>query len=548
MNINKIINEIKSGSSVNEQECFVTVEEALRLPMFGGYEILGGKNGLTNKCKHMTILETPEGISWLKGGEFLVTAGYALYGKEDLKQNMIADAYNKGVSAIAIKDMRYFGDISDKLISDSNKYKIPIIRIPYNVTYSEMISNFYYILFYRRNEHILNLNNIYKSLLKLSFEDKEIDEIIHSLSNLTNSNVFLFDNRLELISRSIINIEWYNKVAEQYPFNKSGGSASAEFETFCVNKKFKDSYISIYPIIKRNNKTAFIYVVNENKIDALIQSAIDYGVSIISSKIEKDKLEKFNQPKYKTTMVDIMLNNKDLPLDFYLNFERDIGWDKDGEVVGLCVKTEAVSEKSQDDFSSTVHKVLMESIGHENYLSTEKANDIFVFMKMEPGDFIQDVIAGIYDRLMAYKTKFMVSVGVSKPYESLHDIENLYNESYLAVLFSSFDVVHYSSLDTIRLLYPLKNDDEIVKYFNKTIKKLELYDIKHETNLVDTLEAYFRYNLNNKLTASKLFIHIETLRYRLNRIQEITGFSPNETEGIFALQMGLKLMKLIRLK
>jgi purine catabolism regulator len=97
-------------------------------------------------------------------------------------------------------------------------------------------------------------------------------------------------------------------------------------------------------------------------------------------------------------------------------------------------------------------------------------------------------------------------------------------------------------------LYPLKNDEEVGKYFNKTIKKLQIYDIKHDTNLVDTLEAYFGYNLNNKLTASKLFIHIETLRYRLNRIEEITGFSPNETEGIFALQMGLKLMKLIGLK
>lgn len=98
------------------------------------------------------------------------------------------------------------------------------------------------------------------------------------------------------------------------------------------------------------------------------------------------------------------------------------------------------------------------------------------------------------------------------------------------------------------MLYPLKDDNEIHQYYRRTIKKLEKYDEECSSNLIETLETYFKCNLKKTLAAQKLYIHVETLRYRLNRIEEITGYSLDDSEGIFALQMGLKLKKLIKIK
>lgn len=124
----------------------LTVSEVMYLPIFKECEILGGHLGLSNSCKHMIILETPEGIGWLEGGEFLLTAGYALYNNQNAKDNMIIEAFENGVSAIGVKENRYFGKISEKLIKDANKYKIPLIKIPYNVVYTDTISSFYNLL------------------------------------------------------------------------------------------------------------------------------------------------------------------------------------------------------------------------------------------------------------------------------------------------------------------------------------------------------------------------------------------------------------------
>ncbi len=544
--IKNIINDMKKIKTIYGQDS-LSVEEALNIPMIKGCEIISGRSGLQNRCKHMTILETPEGISWLEGGEFLVTAGYAFYGRDEIKEKMILEAYKKGVSAIAIKEMRYFGDISEKLIADSNKYGIPIIKIPYDVVYTDMISNFYYLLFYRKNEHILNLNNIYEKLLNLSFEDKDIDGIIYSLSNLSNSNVFLYDNNLNLVSSNIINARSYNQISSVAPFNKKEFTLF-DIESKNVNYEINNSFISVYPILKREKPIAFVFVVTEDKIGALEQSSIEYGISIITSRLKRDRDVNLSQPIFNKTLLEIMLYNKDLPTEFYSNVEKDIGWDKDGSIIGMCVKADIINGISMDNVNYIMHDIISVINGRENYLATAKLNEIFILLKLEPDNYPEEVVNKIQEKLGFHKSKFLSSIGVSNSYKGFKDIEKIYNESYLAVLFSNHDIIYFNSLDTIKLLYPLKDDNEVINYYNKTLKKLEIYDESHDINLVETLECYFRYNLNNKVAASKLFIHVETLRYRLSRIEEITGYSTNDAEGIFALQMGIKLKKLIKLK
>ena len=54
------------------------------------------------------------------------------------------------------------------------------------------------------------------------------------------------------------------------------------------------------------------------------------------------------------------------------------------------------------------------------------------------------------------------------------------------------------------------------------------YDKKYNTNLIQTLEVYLNKNCNLNQTAETLFIHRNTIKYRLQRIEEITNTSLND--------------------
>lgn len=86
----------------------------------------------------------------------------------------------------------------------------------------------------------------------------------------------------------------------------------------------------------------------------------------------------------------------------------------------------------------------------------------------------------------------------------------------------------------------LAGDDEAAR---------ELIDLVHEALLADvalydTACAFLERTPSLEATARALFIHPNTVRYRLRRITDITGFSPTNPRGAFALRLGLTLGRL----
>lgn len=50
-----------------------------------------------------------------------------------------------------------------------------------------------------------------------------------------------------------------------------------------------------------------------------------------------------------------------------------------------------------------------------------------------------------------------------------------------------------------------------------------------------TLDAYYRHDMNRRLTAAHLYVHVRTLDYRLRRVRELTGIDPATTHGVRTL-------------
>ena len=67
---------------------------------------------------------------------------------------------------------------------------------------------------------------------------------------------------------------------------------------------------------------------------------------------------------------------------------------------------------------------------------------------------------------------------------------------------------------------------------------------EHSGDLVGTLEAYWASGTSIEATARRLFIHANTVRYRLGRIQDLTGFSPGDPRDGYALRLAGTLWRL----
>lgn len=75
--------------------------------------------------------------------------------------------------------------------------------------------------------------------------------------------------------------------------------------------------------------------------------------------------------------------------------------------------------------------------------------------------------------------------------------------------------------------------------FEALISPLEKYDREHNSDLVRTLKVFFESNANASEAAERLYLHRNSMNYRLERIQRITALDLRSPKTRLALQLGL---------
>ena len=105
-------------------------------------------------------------------------------------------------------------------------------------------------------------------------------------------------------------------------------------------------------------------------------------------------------------------------------------------------------------------------------------------------------------------------------------------------------VVEYESLGLYQLLAQLEDLPAIQRFCEEIVGPLVRYDERHRSNLLDTINAYFEHHGNVSQTAEDLFIHRNTLVYRLERIQELTGQDLDSADMRLSMHLALKLWQL----
>jgi purine catabolism regulator len=144
-----------------------------------------------------------------------------------------------------------------------------------------------------------------------------------------------------------------------------------------------------------------------------------------------------------------------------------------------------------------------------------------------------------------------VSVGVGGAHPGVGGLRTGFHEAEQAYqigreFFGPNQVTAFADLGVYRLLYVFRGSPELAAFCDETLAPLVDYDAKNGTALVETLDAFFRCDASLRAAADALYLHRNSLAYRLRRIAEITGLDLDHLEDRFRLQLALKGYRLVR--
>jgi sugar diacid utilization regulator len=177
-------------------------------------------------------------------------------------------------------------------------------------------------------------------------------------------------------------------------------------------------------------------------------------------------------------------------------------------------------------------------------------NEVVVLVPDGDGETGRRVAGAVLRELESGLSGFITRLGRSRRVEDPLDLQRAGDEALLALNVVEGDPEHrelaYAETGTYQLLLPYMRDPaELKRFYRETVRPLVAYDEQYDTDLLGTLVAFLDCDANVNATAARLITHRHTIRYRFERVRELTGLDVSSTDGREKLSLGLKAMRVL---
>lgn len=551
----------------------LTVRQVLEIGKLKEAVVVAGHQGLDNEVLFVNIMEVPEVTRWMKGGELLVTAGFVLKDNPNLRKTLLHDLAEKNVAAFGIKPGQYFSEVPEDMIKYANDIGLPLLQLPRDIPYMEFMLPIFEILINNQLSQLKRNEQIHNYMLEALLSGGGFLSICKALFVLLDRPVYIIDKSGHIINYISGTKDEKFLSSEDLPEVWTQLGLNSELDIYLPNrsgrKKLTFNEISfdivLVPVQSNNHVAGYILVQEtEESLNEQDLLALEYAGTISALEFTKEKAIYETERKIRDELLeDLITDNFSVEevvvrrayyLNFNLNAKLAVFVANIDNFEEYVIYHANHDENHIQEIKSYIFKNLQRTLQRccGEVMLNMKRDCIIGLIRMEENmndnildKKLQEVIANLKMRF----PKIVISVGVGKSYKGVRNIKNSYQEAETslkvgAYIFGETRVLFFKDLGPYSFLYELKGSESMLKFQKEIIGRLEQYDQKNQTNLVLTLIRYFKNNCHLIHTAKDMYIHKNSVIYRVKKIEEITGLKFNNPEDRFNLQLCVKLLYL----
>lgn len=308
-----------------------------------------------------------------------------------------------------------------------------------------------------------------------------------------------------------------------------------------INREKNMGYIIADPIESEEVK----------EIAELLQAA-DLALRVYFSKMNEIN---YVESQYKGFFVQDLLFNNMVDHEEILQKGKLWGWDlKQKFFVALVNPDDSVNLRWFAKEFEHIGEMLKRK--YEIEMMTVFRNGSFVLLCQEEnraGSSIQDGIISdlhAFNQIFTEKQQMTFSIAVGQSYVAYKEIYKSYQEAKTAmalikILAEKASVKYFKKLGVMKLLY--QQEAYVLKdFYHDTLQKVIDFDKSSNGELLMTMEGLIEHNMDWKRAAEALHIHVNTLRYRIKKAEEILQVDMTKLDDTIDLAIALKIRILLK--
>jgi purine catabolism regulator len=545
--------------ATNQASGDVYVSDLLRLALPLQTAVIAGSQHNKRNIDWVVILPNWQNLDeQIQAGDFVILP-------PTVQATIRPASLSKGIQTLAnlsAAGLLVFTDIPNDAIITAQKYNFPILKTPSDETVRAVHRSIAALLVDRQTAINERSMELYRKLSEMSREGKGLSEMTEVMANLTGKIVIIQDKRLEVRAMSVpsnneLDIARLLEVLvnrDQLPPVLRNRKAAARAHQSYWQQLLPIENIGrlVSPIISGDRARGYLSLVGPaDQLDLMDSLTVEHGAAACALEMAKAKAiseaKKALRGDFLEGLLAETLNPREIErLESRLDHDTTLPH----AVMTFKWLGNSPENPSLRRMETTINWLLT---NHSRPALVHIFGDkhVVVFQSLKSSsdvDTAQDFARRLREQLAAEFPKSTLLAGLSGPVTKLTDWPKVYREAVQAMqLGERLNLNHlvvFNSLGVYRLLGQLEDNPAVQEFTDQVIGPLVQYDEQHRSSLVQTLDAYFDHHGNISQTAESLYIHRNTLLYRLERIQELTGHDLNQANMRLALHLALKLWQL----
>lgn len=509
----------------------ITLKHLLDRNVFEKVEIHSGATQLHRVVKSVSIMETPDFDKYILEKTLVLTTLYPIKNDPERFLSLLDSLHEKQASGLIVKVKRYIDRVPEVIIEKAKALDFPIITLEYDANLSLLFDSIIAEVHYAQySTH--NFNALYTTLLQDIVQKPSTKALINALKSIEDIDVLivnLFNNNIHSTSDTILTM--YN----EHPLARS--SYHILDDNLIINEVINYDGVDVYRLMVMTPYEQRHIIYNYIEIIKLM-------IILIYQKKQENAL------KQNQFLMDFVAN---MTSNYQSNMQvkeagKIFNWNITFPIMLMMIDLKETILKAYQPMilSQIKSEVVNVCHIHESELRLILLNHhVLIIANLKQPQQYKSMMVALHDSLKNHFQEAFVRAAYSTPIAEASDIPTTYTS-----LFETLNHARINQLNStlihdhhVRMVNLLKKLDSgmLLDYARSILRPLLDYEEKHDLPLVKTYYHYIECQFNAKEAATQLFIHYNSLRYRLNVIESCGYPIFNNQESHFEVYFALTI-------
>jgi purine catabolism regulator len=485
----------------------LSVGDLLRIPGLD-LRILAGSAGLARPIRWVHVSELEDPTPWLKGGELLLTTGMGVGTTPARHRAYVSRLTDAGLAGVGFGAGFSFKRAPKGLVEAAERAEFPLFEVPYPVPFIAITEAVFTRLVAEQYDLLSRSLESEHTLTRAVLDGEGVDGIVRALARATHGWVVLLDLHGSPIAATPASAEGFVPI-----LGSELQSPRAEGLRFSLSVVERGQHIAIQPVTAQGRIEAFLAVGKRETLTQFDRIVSSHAVALLALELTKARAVSDTERRLKGDVLDQILRGALAPEQVKGALER-LGFDLATPIAVVALS----GAESADALAAICEEAMARRPGP--FLTSPREDAVLIVLQPERSGFLAALRAEVATRSGG---KILAGAGALLSFDEL--AQGVREARYALQVCRTEGRLHaeFADLGTYQLLLSLQDPEALRTFADSVLAPLDRYDHAHGGDLLPSLRAFLERNARWESAAKELLVHRHTLRYRMRKVEELSG-------------------------